>query len=185
MAPSEWTPSIRAIRDTPVEDESVASVNTTRRVAYPPPIEVALCLLNLSVSYCNLRLWGCGQLWPYIQMCSLGMHLHRDCKAIGDAAKGSRPVAFTCVENAILSLLIIHIIPSYQIYVAIENPSLVPSVSCDTTISYLWNSVRAADDVSHADNWQSNRCHCFSHMNKCWDGIQVTRVFTYCFERQG
>jgi len=47
-----------------------------------------------------------------------------------------------------LSFQIIHIIPSHQIYVAIDNPSLVPSVSCLTTSSYHWNYVRAADEVS-------------------------------------
>jgi len=83
------------------------------------------------------------------------------------------------------SLLIIHIIPSRQIYVAIDNPSLVPSVSCHTSSSLLWNYVRAADNISHAENLQSNGCRCFSHMYKFRDRIQVTRVFRYCGERQG
>jgi len=118
-------------------------------------------------------------------MGSLGTRLHRDCNAMGDAAKTTPPVPSTCTQNAILSLLIIHIIPSRQIYVAIYNPSLVPSVSCLTTSSYLWNYVRAADDVSHAENLQSNGCRCFSHLYKFRDRIQVTRVFRYCGERQG
>jgi len=91
----------------------------------------------------------------------------------------------TCAQNAILSVLIILIIPSRQIYVAIDNPSLVPSVSCLTTSSYLRRYVRAAYDVSHAENLQSNGCRCFCHLYKFRDGIQVTRVFRYRGERQG
>jgi hypothetical protein len=115
----------------------------------------------------------------------LSLLIIRDCKAMGDAAKISPRVPSTCAQNAILSVLIIHIIPSRQIYVAIDNPSFVPSVSCLTTSSYLWNDVRAADNISHAENLQSNGCRCFSHLYKFRDGIQVTRVFRYCGERQG
>ena len=115
----------------------------------------------------------------------LSLIIIRDCKAMGDAAKISPRVPSTCAQNAILSLLIIHIIPSRQIYVAIDNPSFVPSVSCPTTSSYVWNEVRAADNISHAENLQSNGCRCFSHLYKFRDGIQVTRVFRYCGERQG
>jgi hypothetical protein len=86
----------------------------------------------------------------------LSLLIIRDCKAMGDAAKISPHVPSTCAQNAILSLLIIHIIPSHQIYVAIDNPTFVPSVSCLTTSSYLWNNVRAADNISHAENLQSN-----------------------------
>jgi hypothetical protein len=77
------------------------------------------------------------------------MRWHRDCNAMGDAANISPGVPSTCAQNAFLSLLVIHIIPSHRIYVAIDNPSLVPSVSCLTTSSYLWNSVRAANNISH------------------------------------
>jgi len=104
---------------------------------------------------------------------------------MGDIAKTSPRVPSTCAQNTILSLLIIHIIPTRQIYGAIDNPSLVPSVSCLTTRSYMWNYVCAADDVSHAENLQSNRCRCFSHLYKFRDRILVTRVFRYCGERQG
>jgi hypothetical protein len=38
--------------------------------------------------------------------------------------------------NAILSVLIIHSIPSRQIYVAIDNPLFVPSVSCLTCTNF-------------------------------------------------
>src|SRR5882757_2803715 len=97
-------------------------------------------------------------------MGSLGTHLHRDCNAMSDAAKISPRVPSTCTQNAILSLLIIRIIPSRQIYVAIDNPSFVPSVSCLTTSSYPWNDMRAADNISHAENFQSNGCRCYSHL---------------------
>jgi len=216
MAPSEWTRSVRAVRDTPVADYSAHGLNTTRRVAYRPPIALSPFLLALSVSYFKRTLWRWGQLWPYVGMGSLGTRLHwdcnamgdaakisprvpstcaqnailslliiRDCKAMGDAAKISPRVPSTCAQNAILSLLIIHIIPSCQIYVAIDNRSLVPSVSCLSTSSHLWNYVRAADDVSHAENLQSYGCRCFSHLYKFRDRIQVTRVFRYCGERHG
>jgi len=111
--------------------------------------------------------------------------LLQHCKAMGDATKISPRVPSTCTKNEILSLLIIHIIPSRQIYMAIDNPSLVPFVSCHSTSSYLWNDVHAADNISHAENLQSNGCQCCSHLYKFPDGIQVTRVFRYCGECQG
>src|SRR5882757_2805686 len=115
----------------------------------------------------------------------LSLLIIQDCKAMGDAAKISPCVPSTCAQNAILSLLIIHIIPRRQIYVAIDNPPFVLSFACLTTSSYLWNDVRAADNISHAENLQSNGCRCFSNLYKFLDGIQVTRVFRYCGERQG
>jgi len=111
--------------------------------------------------------------------------MHRDCNAMEGAAKISPGVPSTFVHNALLALLIIHIIPSHQIYVAIDNPSLVPSISCLTTISCRWNYMCAADNVSHAENMQSNGCHGFSHLYIFRDGIKVTRVFSYCREHQG
>jgi hypothetical protein len=205
MAPSEWTRSVRAVRDTPVADYSAPGLNTMRRVTYCPPIAVSPFLLALSVSYFKRTLWRCSQLWPHVGMGSLGTCLHRDCnamgdaakisprvpstctqnailslliirdcKAMGDAAKISPRVPSTCAQNAILSLLIIHIIRSRQIYVAIDNPSLVPSISCLSTSSYLWSYVRAADDVSHAEILQSNGRRCFSHLYTFREGIQVT-----------
>jgi len=62
MAPSEWTRSVRAVRDTPVTDYSTPGVNTTRRVAYRPLIAVSPFLLALSVFYFKQTLWRCGQL---------------------------------------------------------------------------------------------------------------------------
>jgi hypothetical protein len=81
---------------------------------------------------------------------SLSLLIIRDCKAMGDAAKISPRVSSTCAQNAILSLLIIHIMRSSQIYVVIDNPSFVPSFFCLTTSRYLWNDMRAADNISHA-----------------------------------
>jgi len=68
MAASEWTRSVRAIRDTLVVDYFTHGVNTTRHAAYCPPIAVAPFLLALSVSYFKQTLWRCGQLWPYVGM---------------------------------------------------------------------------------------------------------------------
>jgi hypothetical protein len=104
---------------------------------------------------------------------------------MGDTVKIASCVPSTCAQHAILSLLITHIIRSRKIYVAIDNPSFVLSDSCLTTSSYLWNDVRAADNISQVKNLQSNGCQCFSHVYKFRNGIQVTRVFRYCGERQG
>ena len=185
MAPSEWTRSIRAFRDTPVVDFPAHSDNTTRRLVDRPPIAVSLSLHVLSVSYFKWSLSRCVQLWQYVGMGSLGTRLHRDCNAMCDPVNISPRVPSTCAQNAILSILIILIIPGRQIYVAIDNPSLVLSVSCVTTSSYLWNDVCAANNISHAEILQSNSCRCFSHLYKFRDRIQVTRVFRYCGERQG
>ena len=104
---------------------------------------------------------------------------------MGEAAKISSHVPSTCVQNAILSVLIIHIIPSRQIDVATDNPLLILSISCLTTSSYLWNYLHAADYVSHAENLLCNGSRRFSHMYKFQDGIQVPRVFRFCGERPG
>ena len=104
---------------------------------------------------------------------------------MGDAVKSLPRIPSPCVQNAILALIIILIIPSRQIYVAIDNPSLVLSVSCLATSSYRWDYVRTADDVIHTENLQRNGCGCFSHLYKIRDRIQVTRLFRYCGERQG
>jgi len=185
VAQSEWTRSVRAVRDIPVADYCTPRVNATRHVVYRAPIAFSLSLRVLSVSYFKRSLWRCGQLWQFIGMGSLGTRLHRDCNAMGDSANISPRVPDICAQNAILSLLIIHIIPSRQIYVDIDNPSLVPSVCCLITSSYLWDYMHAANNISHVENLQSNGCRCFSHLYKFRDRIQVTRVFRYCGERQG
>jgi len=101
MAPSEWMRSVRAVRDTPVADYSAPGVNTTRHVAYRPPIAVSPFLLALSVCYFKQTVWRCGQLWPYVGMGSLGTRLHRDCNAIGDAAKISPRVPSTLSSRSV------------------------------------------------------------------------------------
>jgi len=118
-------------------------------------------------------------------MCSLGTRLHRECNGMGDGANISPHVSSTCAQNAILSLLIRQIIPTHQIYVAIGNPTLVPSVSCLSSSSYLWNLVQAADNISHAENLQSNDWRCISDLYIFRDQIQATHVLRYCGERQG
>ena len=118
-------------------------------------------------------------------MGSLGTLLHQDCYPMGDAAEISPCVPSTCAQNAILSLPIIHIILCHQIHVAVDNPSLVPSISCLTTSSHLSTYVCAADNVSHTENLQSNSCWCFSHLYQSQDGIRVNRVSRYCSEHQG
>jgi hypothetical protein len=96
---------------------------------------------------------------------------------MGDFAKISPHVCSTGAQNEILSVLIIHIVPSRQMYVANDNPSLVLSVSWLTTISYLWNFVHATDDVSHAENLKRNSWRCLSPLYKFRDRIQVSQVF--------
>jgi hypothetical protein len=62
MAASEWTRSVRAVRDTPVAEYSAPGVNTTGRVAYRPPMAISPFLLALLVCYNKQTLWRCGQL---------------------------------------------------------------------------------------------------------------------------
>jgi len=118
--------------------------------------------------------------FPWAQNALLSLLIVQDWKAMGDAGCISPRVPSTWAQNGILSLLIIHIIPRRQICVAIDNPSFVPSVSCLSTSSYLWNDVHAANDISHAEHLQSNGCRFFSHLYKFRDGIHVTRAFRYC-----
>jgi hypothetical protein len=146
------------VRDTPVADDSKPGINTTLGVASRYPTAVLLFLLALSRFNFKRTLWRCGQLSPYVRMGSYCTSLHRDCNGMGDIAKISPCIPSTCAPNEIPSLLNIHIIPSCQIYVGINNPSLFPSVSCLTTSRYRWNYVCAANDVSHAENWQSDGC---------------------------
>jgi len=180
----EWTRFIRAVLHILLAACSSPSTNTMHCVAYRPPIAVSLFLLALLVSYCKWHFCCCGQLWKYVGMGSFGTRLHGDWKAMGDTAKTSPDVPSTCAQNSILSVLIIHITRSCQIYVAINTPSIIPPMFCLTTSSDRWNYLGAAGNVFHIDNLQRNWCHCFSHLNKFGDGIQVTRVVRYCSERQ-
>jgi len=49
-----------------------------------------------------------------------------------------------------------------------------PLLTLVISSSYLWNFVRAADDVSHAENLQSTGCRWLSYLNEFRDEIQVT-----------
>jgi len=71
---------------------------------------------------------------------------------MGDAAKTTPCDPSASTHNAIHCLVIIHIIPSRQIYVAIDKPSLVPSISCHSDSNYSLNYVLAADDLCDAEN---------------------------------
>ena len=95
MAPSEWTRSVRGVRDTSVADHTAPGIKTTRCVTYRPPIAVLPFLLTLSFSCFNQTLWRCAQLWPYVGLGALGTRLHRDCNAMGDAATISPRVPST------------------------------------------------------------------------------------------
>jgi hypothetical protein len=88
--------------------------------------------------------------------------------------KSSPYVPSTCVQNGMLYLQFKHIISSRQIYVAIDNPLLVLTVSCLTTSSYIWHSLHTANDITHAEDLQRNCCLCFSHFYTFQDAIQVT-----------
>jgi len=101
IAPSQWTHSVGAVRDTPVADYSARGVKTTRRITFRPPIAVSPFRLTLSVSYFKHTLWCCGQLWPYVGMGSLGTRMHRDCNAMGDAAKISPRVPSTLSSRSV------------------------------------------------------------------------------------
>jgi hypothetical protein len=168
-----------------VPDYFAHIINSTHPVTYRPLIGVSLFLLMMSVTYFKRMIQRRGQLSPYIQLGSLGLSLQWDCDAISDFATIYSCVPSTCAQNAILCIPIIPIIPSRQISVAIDNPLLVPSIPRLTSSSYLWNYVCAAHDIFTADNLQSNRCQCCSHLYKFGDGIQVTQVIGYCGEHQG
>jgi hypothetical protein len=77
---------------------------------------------------------------------------------MGDAAKISLRIPSTSSQIAILSLQIIHTIPTSQIYVAMDNPSLFPSTSHLDSSSYFWNDVCAADNVLQTEILQTNWC---------------------------
>jgi hypothetical protein len=129
--------SVRAIWDTPVAGYSVPGINTMHQVTYHPPITALLFLLALWVSCYDQTHWHSGQLWQPVGMCSFGMCLHRNCNEMGKAANNSPCIPSTCLHSAILSLLILHIIPSNQMCVGIDNPLLVLFVSCLTMSSKL------------------------------------------------
>jgi hypothetical protein len=96
---------------------------------------------------------------------------------MGDVAKISPRVLSTCAQNGILSFLIIQIIPSRQIYVAIDNQLLIPCVCCLTASSYLWNYVRAADDVFQTDNLQATAAGAVLSCNDFETGSKLPEYF--------
>jgi len=96
MAPSEWTCSVRAVRDIPVAFYSAPGINTRCRVAYRHPIAGMPFLLALSVSYFKQTLWCCGQLWPYVGMGSFGTCLHRDCNTDPQIGRHHRIIWTDC-----------------------------------------------------------------------------------------
>ena len=75
---------------------------------------------------------------------------------MGDVAEILPCVPSPSAYNALLSSVTVHIIRSGHIYVAMHNSSLIPSCSCQSTSSYLWNDVRAANNISHSENLQHN-----------------------------
>ena len=152
MCLSKWMHSVRALRDTPVAGYSTPGVNSMPRFVYWPSILVSLFLLALLVFYLKQTLWLGGRLWPDVGMGSLCTHFNQECNAMGDAVTISLSIPSTCIQNAILSLLNIHIIPSRQINVTIANTTFIPFVSGLSTRSYLWNYVHAANEVSHVEH---------------------------------
>jgi len=134
MALSEWTRYVRAFRDTRVADYSAPGVNTARRIAYHPPIAVSPFHPTLSVFYSKQTLWRCCQLWPYVGMGSLGTRLHRDCNAMGEAAKISPCVPSTFSSRSVGRRWEDMILPDR------ENPrkeSVRPKVGKDTVCIFI------------------------------------------------
>jgi len=122
LALSECTYFFGVIRDIPVAPDSTPSGSTTHHVAYHPLIAVLPSPLTLSVFYVTEILRHYGELWQYFGMGSVCTYLHWDCNAMGGTKNTSFRVPSTCIQNAIFSSLIIHIIPSHQIFIAIDNP---------------------------------------------------------------
>jgi hypothetical protein len=177
--------SLKAVRDTLVVDYSSPSVNSMSPIPNRAVMTVSPFLLVVLVSYFKRSLWLCSQLWPNVGIGALGRTLYFACNAMCDAAEISARVLSTCAQNVIVSFLLIHIIWSRKIYVAIDHSLLIPSVSCFTTSSYLWNHMRTANNVSHAAYLQWNGCWCVSYLYKMRDGIQVTQVARHCVGPQG
>jgi len=184
MVISEWTRSIKAVRELPVAENTTPGVNTTRCVAFFPLIAVSPFAFTISVTHFEWQLWCCGHLGLYVGMGSFDTHVHWHSNATGDAVNISPCIPSACLQNGVLSLQIIHMIPTRQIYVAIDNPSLVLSISCLTNSSYLWNWVCTANNVSHTEMIQTKHCRCLSHLYKFRGGIKLTWVYMFCGERQ-
>jgi len=114
MAASQWTHSVRAVRDTPVADSSPHGINTRHHIVYRHPITVSPCLLALSIFHFKQILWHCGQLWPYIGMGSLGIRLHQDRNACGDTATISPRVPSTLCSRSVTGRWEDMILPGHE-----------------------------------------------------------------------
>jgi len=99
MAASEWTHFVRVVRATRVVHYSALGANTSRHIAFRPPITVSPCLLALSVSPCKRTLWRCGQLWPYVAIGLLGTSAKRKSVRNPDANLTATMVAFTSASK--------------------------------------------------------------------------------------
>ena len=131
MAASVWRCSVGAVRDNHVADYSAPGINTMRCIAYCPPIAISPVLLALSVSYFKPTIWHCGQLWLYDGMGSSGTHLHRDCNAMGDAAKISPCVPSTFSSRSVRSRWEDTIVPSS------EDPRNLGKSKCDQSLGKI------------------------------------------------
>lgn len=94
-------------------------------------------LVHHSFLFCQSSVWnhhsgGCAIGDHTSGWVQLGRRSHQSWNVMGDTAKISHRIPSTCTQHAILSLLIIHIIPRCQIYAAIDKSLRVPSVSCHT-----------------------------------------------------
>jgi hypothetical protein len=104
------------------------------------------------------------------------MPLHWDRNEMGDAAKTSPHIPSICTPNAILSSVIKHIIPSRQIYVAIDNPSIFHLSPLLLLVAISGILYVQPIDVSQAEKLQCNSYFCISHRYKFRDRINVTLV---------
>jgi hypothetical protein len=68
MPTSDWTRSVRALRDIPVADFSAPSVNTTRRVVYRPPILLFRYPLASGLQYNGSRCENLSSQYFYIKL---------------------------------------------------------------------------------------------------------------------
>jgi hypothetical protein len=92
LAASEWTRSVRAVRDTPLADYSAPGVNTTRRVAYRPPIAVSP--FRRCFSFCQSPILNkhsgvvanCDHTseWVHCVHACIGIAMHKDSRKCAD-----------------------------------------------------------------------------------------------------
>jgi hypothetical protein len=108
--PSGWIPpwerprSSRCSRDSPVADYYLPVINTLCHSLYCPAIAVSPCICMPPISNFTRSHWCSGQPGPHIRMGAFCLNIHWDCNVMGDVAKISFHIPFTCAPNAILSL---------------------------------------------------------------------------------